>query len=145
MNDLAHYLRGYVAGYWQGYEFGVDPTKDVGEEEDEGGSASGDADAAAGSTAPDPGQAEACSPGRFAGRVNPGSRASDPLPLPAIGQPALPPEVEVAGDLEMIYVHRGMITALAMLVETFRASEMYAAASICERAVRGIEIEDERR
>lgn len=142
MTDLASYLHGWVAGYWQGYDFGLNPTRDGGE--DEGGSAGGDADAAAVSPGPDPGASKLAQPAD-AGRVPPGSRPSDTLPLPAIRQPALPNGVEVGGAFESIYVHRGMITALAMMVEAFRDRQMHAAASICERAVRGIAVEDERR
>lgn len=135
--DLASYLQGYVAGYWQGYEFFAHEGVDV----DEGASAPGGADASSPAPPLDlPGASRPLTRSRGDGSSS-GSATSS---LPAIHQGALAPEVEVqvAGQLEAIYVHRGMVTGLRMMAEVFRSTSMFVAASICERAIRGIEIEE---
>lgn len=138
MSDVAAYLKGFVAGYWSGYDFAVNYGDELIEEEDEDGSAPGDAVASSPATAPAPGSP----PLRGS---PPGARAYADSSLPAIRQPALPDGVEVAGELEAMYVHRGMVQALATMAEILRTCDMPEAASLCENAVRGVEMLDERR
>jgi hypothetical protein len=65
--------------------------------------------------------------------------------LPAIRQAALPGGIEPAGAFEAIYLHRGLITGLRMLGEVFHSRELHEAFEICEKAIRGIELEAEER
>lgn len=132
MRDVASWLTGYVTGYWQGFDFALNPTHDPDIEmelrrEASSGSATGAADAPTAASPPDPGSLPLRGP-------LPGSRGSAASSLPAIRQLALPDDIEVAGQLEALYIHRGMAQALATMVEVFRGQDMPVAASICQRA-----------
>lgn len=143
MTDLASYLRGYTDGYWEGYDFAVAPPEEW--SESVGGSAPGPADASSPATPPDP-TARRCAPAAPAGApAGVGSRGSASSSLPAIRQGALPGGVEPAGGLEAIYIHRGVITGLRMIGEVFHSRELHEAFEICEKAIRGIELEVEER
>lgn len=136
MRDVASWLTGYVTGYWQGFDFALNPTHDPDIEmelrrEASSGSATGAADAPT-----------ATRPLDLPGATRPlpavaGDESSSglvPSSLPAIRQLALPDDIEVAGQLEALYIHRGMAQALATMVEVFRGQDMPVAASICQRA-----------
>lgn len=143
ITDIETFLRGFVQGYHSGYEFGVNPPEEW--SEDEGGSAPGSADAPTAAPPLDL-ASRRCAPAAPAGAPavasSSGSAASS---LPAIRQGALPPGVEVAGDLERLFVHRGMVTGLRVLAEVFRACDMDDAVDICVSVVRGVEVEVEDR
>lgn len=136
ITDIETFLRGFVAGYHSGYEFGVNPPEEW--DGNEGGSAPGVADA------PTPAPPLDLGPLPLRGSL-PSSSGSAGSSLPAIRQGALPPGVEVAGELERLFVHRGMVTGLRVLAEVFRACDMDDAFDICVSTVRGVEVEVEGR
>lgn len=163
MTDLAGYLKGYIDAYWGAYDFFCRATPGDDYDNDkivcqgcyenltpehecegwgEGGSAGGAADAPT-ATPPlaHPGASRPLSAPARDGRAS----GSVPSSLPAIRQSALPDGVEIAGELEAMYVHRGMIQGIAMMAEAFRAGHMHAAETLCHKAVRGIEVEVEQR
>lgn len=142
ITDLETFLRGYTTGYYAGFECGVMPVEEW--SEDVEGSAPGSADAPTAAPPLDPVASKLAQPAD-AVRVPAGSSGSAASSLPAIRQVALPVGVEVAGELESLYVHRGMVTGLRMLAEVFRARDMEDAFEICVQAVRGIEIEASQR
>lgn len=128
------YLRGFVAGYWQAcdaFTTGVD--------EDDGGSAScGD---------PAPTSAGPLDLGSLPLRGSLPSSSGPAYSSPAINQPALPDEVriELAGELESTYIHRGVVTGLTVMAEAFRTRGMHDAELMCQQAIRGVEFEIEQR
>ena len=134
--NVSDYLRGYITGYWEGFDFG----RACVEEESKGndGSADGAADSSSPAPSLDPAQT-ACSasagpPPEGAPKGPAGSSDSADSSLPAIHQPALPSEVEVAGELENMYVHRGMVLALRAMAENFTRLQMDDAARFCQGA-----------
>lgn len=129
MTAVADFLRGYIHGYWQGFEFAE--TRPKAEVLEETGSASGDADAA--SPAPGSGPTTRCSaPAGLKSEpasVGPAPSAVDSLP--AIRQLALPGDVEVAGELERLVLHRGMVTALSDMAQLLARLGHIEAARLC--------------
>ena len=138
MTDVASYLRGFIAGYWAGFDFAVRPPtpEDVAmtEEKNAHGSAGGGAETS--STAP------ALDLGSLPRRGSlPSSSAFAVSSLPAIRQPALPDDLKIAGALEGLYVHRGMVLALGIMAELFAEAGDAQAATICEAAIKGMNLE----
>jgi len=131
--SIGDYLRGYVTGYWEGWDFAESRPTPEGLEEIEKAIPTGDADA----PSPAPGSGPALL-GRSAPGVAslPAFPAAGPTPsaddsLPAIRQRGLPGDVEVAGELERIYIHRGMVTGLTTMAELLARLGMVDAARLC--------------
>lgn len=161
--SVSDFLRGYITGYWQGWDFAQDtsakkededvhphgnpydcPCGNEGEDEGSGGSASGGADASSPAPALDPTYR------RSAPALKPedgpvGSSACADSSLPAIRQAALPAEVSLAGDLERIHAHRGMVLSLRLMASRFEGLGMTEAKTMCEDMISTVEFEHRER
>jgi hypothetical protein len=130
--SIGDFLRGYVAGYWEAWDF-ANSTEGM-ELRNEAGSAPGSADASSPAPPLDP---PAARPHGRSTRPDGagGSSGSADSSLPAIRQAALPGDVEVAGELEAMFMHRGMVTALSDMARLLSRLGHIEAARLCLAAI----------